>query len=259
MMMNITFFTNRGGVREHNEDAMFLAGNIISCCSMAAPVTAETESADKCFVVIDGMGGYHGGEKAANIVASSFASDADGWNIPVKATQEKIMHILETASREISEAVKINPQYSSMGAALAGIVFCSDGILAFNCGDCRVYVQNGEYLEKLTHDHSFVQELCDRGEITDDEMRTHPRKNVITACVSQNADDIHVFFRTVPLSQKPRRFLVCSDGVWEALPLEALEKYSAKDSMYEAGSFLTSCLLNLQSECRDNVSFLFAG
>lgn len=255
--MNITFFTNKGGVREHNEDAMFLAGSIISCCSMAAPVTVDTESADKCFVVIDGMGGYHGGEKAAHIVASSFASDSEDWNIPAKAAQEKITRILETASRKISEAITINPQYSSMGAALAGIVFCSDGILTFNCGDCRVYVQNGEYLEKLTHDHSFVQELCDRDEITEDEMRTHPRKNVITACVSRNADDIHVFFRTVPLSQKPRRFFVCSDGVWEALPLEAIEKCSAKDSMYDVGSSLASCLLNLQTECRDNVSFFF--
>ena len=256
--MNITFFTNKGGVREHNEDAMFLAGSIISCCSMTAPVMAYTESADRCFVVVDGMGGYHGGEKAANIVASSFAFNAEDWNIPVKAAQEKITRILETASRKISEAVNINPQYSSMGAALAGIVFCSDGIVVFNCGDCRVYVQNGEYLEKLTHDHSFVQELCDRGEITEEEMRTHQRKNVITACVSQNTDDIHIFFRTVPLSQKHRRFLLCSDGVWEALPLEAIEKCCAKDSVYEAGNSLANCLLNLQTECRDNVSFLFA-
>ncbi len=256
--MNITFFTNKGGVREHNEDAVFFAGSVISCCSMASPITVNTESENKCFVVVDGMGGYHGGEKAANIVASSFASDAEGWNIPVESAKEKITRILETASRRISEAVNLNPQYSSMGAALAGIIFCTDGTLAFNCGDCRVYVQNGEYLEKLTHDHSLVQELCDRDEITEEEMRTHHQKNVITACVSRNADDIHVFFRTVPLSQKPRRFLLCSDGVWEALPLEDIEKCSAKDSMYEAGSSLGSCLLNLQTECRDNISFLFA-
>lgn len=255
--MNITFFTNKGGVREHNEDAMFLAGSIISRCSMAVPVVADTESADKCFVVVDGMGGYHGGEKAANIVASSFSSDVGGWNIPIKAAQEKITRILETASHKIFEAVNINPQYNSMGAALAGIVFCSDGILAFNCGDCRVYVQNGEYLEKLTHDHSVVQELCDRDEITEEEMRTHPRKNIITACISQNADDVQVFFRAVHLSQNHRRYLICSDGVWEAFSLEAIEKCSTKDSLYEAGSSLASCLLNLQAECRDNISFIF--
>ena len=256
--MNITFFTNKGGVREHNEDAIFIAGSIISSCSMAAPVTVNTESADKCFVVVDGMGGYHGGERAANIVASSFTSDVEGWNIPVESAKRKITHILETASSRISEAVKVKPQYNSMGAVLAGVIFCSDGVLAFNCGDCRVYVQNGEYLEKLTYDHSFVQELCDKTEITEDEMRTHPRKNIITACVSQNVDDIKIFFRSVPLLEKSRRFIVCSDGVWEALPLETIEKCSVKDSMYEAGSSLASCLLNLQTECRDNISFLFA-
>ena len=88
--MNITFFTKQGGVREHNEDAMFLAGSIISGCSMIAPVTVNTESADKCFVVVDGMGGYHGDEMAANIVASSFTSDAEGWNIPVESVKKKL-------------------------------------------------------------------------------------------------------------------------------------------------------------------------
>ena len=224
---------------------------------MATPVTADIESEYKCFVVVDGMGGYHGGEKAANIVASSFSSDAESWNIPLKAAQEKITHILENASQKISEAVNLNPQYSSMGAALAGIVFCSDGILAFNCGDCRAYVQRGEYLEKLTHDHSIVQELCDRGEITEEEMRTHPRKNVITACISSNIEDISVFFHTVSVTIKPQRFILCSDGVWEAMPLEELEKCSAITSASEAAYSLTHCLLNLETECRDNISFLF--
>ena len=254
--MNITFFTNKGGVREHNEDAMFLAGSIISGCSMIAPVAVNTESADKCFVVVDGMGGYQGGEMAANIVASSFTSDAEGWNIPVESAKRKITRILETASRKISEAVNINPQYSSMGAALAGIVFCSDGILAFNCGDCRVYIQHEEYLEKLTHDHSIVQELYDRGKITkNDEMRTH----IITACVSSNIKDINVFFRTVSITRKPQRFVLCSDGVWEAIPLEGLEKCSTVAQVSEAASSLAQYLINLQAECRDNISFIFVG
>ena len=71
--MKAVFYTNKGPVRKHNEDALFAAGKVFSCRNMSAPEIEVNESY-KCFVVIDGMGGYNGGEVATRMVAESFAN-----------------------------------------------------------------------------------------------------------------------------------------------------------------------------------------
>ncbi|MBQ9565362.1 MAG: protein phosphatase 2C domain-containing protein, partial [Synergistaceae bacterium] len=195
-------YSNKGHVREHNEDAIFAAGNIVSVSSMLNPVELSPETVGGCFVVIDGMGGHEGGEKAALLVTLSFLESAEDWDIPMKEGKDRINQILRDAVRHISDTVAVKPDLFSMGAALAGIALCADGILVFNCGDCRVYRQQGEYLERLSHDHSVVQELCDRGEIDEDAMRTHPVKNKITACVSADPSFLDIYFREIPYAQR---------------------------------------------------------
>lgn len=255
--MKAVFYTNKGFVREHNEDALFVAGNIISGCSMTAPIEIETENADNCFVVIDGMGGYEGGEKAARIVAASFIGNSGSWNIPTSAAKEKINSILNTAVQKIISIVNENPKLSAMGAALAGLTFCNGQILIFNCGDCRVYRQQGQYLERLSHDHSIVQELFDMGEIDEDTMRTHEKKNVITSCVSANASDLNIYFREFPCKEN-ERFLVCSDGVWEAMPIDDIEACLRENALDTANEIVKK-LFTLQEECSDNISFIIIG
>lgn len=254
--MKAVIYSNKGPVRGHNEDAVFAAGNVISGCSMSNPVELNTETPGGCFVAIDGMGGYEGGEKAARLVALSFLEDAESWDLPAKAAKEKITVVLKRATQKIVDDVAKNPALSSMGAALAGIALCSDGVLVFNCGDCRVYRQQGEYLERLSHDHSVVQELCDRGEIEEEAMRTHPLKNKITACVSSDTSFIDIYFREVSQAQGSQRFFICSDGVWEALSLDNLEGFLAGKSSSEAADALSKRLFEVGDACRDNVSFL---
>ena len=257
--MQITAYTNKGFVREHNEDALSFSKNILAGCSMSSPVEFEIESDSKYFAVIDGMGGYEGGEIAAAVVARAFFEDSEDWNIPALQAKEKIKATLVRASHEISSLIKNNPKLASMGAALAGLIFCSDCVLSFNCGDCRTYLQQGEYLEKLSHDHSIVQELYDRGELVDEDlMRTHKRKNIITSCVSDREYNIEIFFREVPYEnlRAGQKFFICSDGVWEALPLEAIEKCHADHSAKEAGDLLAAAFEVKKEDCRDNVSFI---
>ena len=252
--MKAVFYSNKGFVREHNEDALFVAGNIISGCSMTEPVEIDTESPDNCFVVIDGMGGYEGGEQAARIVATSFIENFGSWNISTSAAKGKINSILNNAIQKIANVVNDKPELAAMGAALAGMAFCNDGILIFNCGDCRAYRQQGQYLERLSHDHSVVQELFDKGEIEEDDMRTHVRKNTITACVSAKVDDLNIFFRETSYKGN-ERFLICSDGVWEAMPIDEIEACLCENVLDTANGIVKK-LFNLQGECRDNISFV---
>lgn len=64
-----------------------------------------------------------------------------------------------------------------MGATVAGLVLREKSVLAFNCGDCRAYRFTFGYLEKLTHDHSVVQRLCDEGEITEENAPSCKQKH----------------------------------------------------------------------------------
>lgn len=258
--MRIVMYSNRGPVRDHNEDALFAGGNIVAGCSMAAPLEVEAETSRGCLAVIDGMGGYEGGELAARLVAASLLETADAWRVSAKEGEERIEAILQNAVQRIANAVAGNAGLSSMGAALAGLVFCGEGdgeeTLVFNCGDCRVYRCQTGYLEKLSHDHSVVQDLYDQGELDEEGMRTHPRKNIITACVSANPADLKVSFRALSRGQEGQRFFICSDGVWEALSIDDLEACVANHSASEAADMLAQKLNALGEECRDNVSFL---
>jgi len=98
----------------------------------------------------------------------------------------------------------------TMGATLVGLYF-ADLVKIVHVGDSRVYRMRQGVLEQLTEDHSFVNELYIRGKITKEEMRSHPRRNVITkaigtdATVSPTIQNIEVAFGDL--------FLLCSDGL----------------------------------------------
>lgn len=256
--MRVIAYSNKGPVRKNNEDAIFVAGNIISGCSISFPIEINTEKHNNSFVVIDGMGGYEGGEKAAFIVASSFVEANGNWNIPTSSAKNKINLILNNAVKRIIEAAEDNPELSNMGAALAGVIVCSESILIFNCGDCRIYRQQGGYLEKISHDHSIVQELFDNGEIEEDDMRTNAKKNTITACVSSRISDLNIYFREFSYGQQQTRLFICSDGVWEALPIDELEKCLHESSLETANNIVKK-LFSLQEHCSDNISFIIVG
>jgi protein phosphatase len=249
--MKLAFYTNKGCVRKANEDALFIGGRAIYDENMTAPSIIEINGDREIFCVVDGMGGYIGGATAARITAQSFAAALESDN---KIWLESV---IQNASEQMNDEASRSPGLSQMGAALAGAIIdrSKKSIFAFNLGDCRVYRFQGGFLDKLTHDHSHVQELFDRGEITEEEMRTHPKKNIVTAGIIVNEPSILEFFcRELPFKDSGKYFS-CSDGVWEALPIEDIEESLSKNDMDAACTDLVNKLFS--AECSDNVSFVF--
>jgi len=249
--MRAVFYTNKGCVRKANEDALFIGGVAVCGTDMTAPSHIEIDRDREIFCVIDGMGGYAGGATAARIIAQAFQAGAESDN---EIWLESVLH---NATGMIFEAARSSPVLSNMGATLAGAVTDrgKKSIFVFNQGDCRVYRFRDGLLEKLTHDHSHVQELCDKGEITEEEMRTHPYKNIVTECITADASSASEFScREFPLNDGDR-FFACSDGVWEALPKDEIEKSLSSDDISAACLELQNKLS--EAECRDNVSFVF--
>lgn len=249
--MRAAFYTNRGPVRHANEDALFIAGCAVCGADMTAPSRIEIDARKEFFCVVDGMGGYAGGAEAARITAQAFGALAGSCD----AT--RLMLALQRTAEEMRETARRSPEFGNMGATLAGALIDRDkkSVLTFNVGDCRVYRLRGGFLDKLTHDHSRVQELFDSGEISEEEMRTHPHKNVVTAGIVANDPSSPAFYcRDFPLVEGDQ-FFACSDGVWEALPIDQIERSLSEEDVMAACVDLQKKLF--AAECGDNVSFVF--
>ncbi len=249
--MKIAFATHRGAVRPVNQDALQL-GAWTYTGDRTAPETLEVECLPLLVSVVDGLGGHNGGERAAGILADALALGSSGFGsaLDPEADRQLLRSLLASARNRMNADVRQAPALSGMGAAVAGLLIRERSALAFNCGDCRAYRLSGGEAERLTRDHSVVQQLFEGGEISEDEMRFHPRKNVVTSAVIAGDPEFELFAKPLSRAQSDVFFL-CSDGVWEALSHADLTRLlNAPDAPEKLFDTL------LASGCRDNISFM---
>lgn len=175
-----------GLVRGHNEDS-FLA---------KAPI----------FAVCDGMGGHAAGEVASSIAVETLAEKA-----PIVADDVLLGSAVEAANAAVIQAAADGKGKLGMGSTCTCIVIDGDRMSVAHVGDSRVYLLHAGMLVRLTHDHSYVEELVDAGEITADEARVHPSRSVITRALgSDPAMYADHFTLNVTAGD---RLVVCSDGL----------------------------------------------
>ncbi|MDR1658063.1 MAG: serine/threonine-protein phosphatase [Deltaproteobacteria bacterium] len=244
--MLAAFFTHEGPTRTDNQDAVLLEGTVY--IRTETPQIVEFEDGG-VFAVADGVGGYYGGDIAAQAVLRAFS----GYGIPGEEDPfERVKRLCREASEEMVILAGDDEELVNMSSTLAGVVIDAFNIGVFNCGDCRVYRFIEPYLTKLSHDHSAVQLMFDNGLIEESEMRTHPRKNVIMSGVGLDDGETDIFFRSIPFISPVKLFL-CSDGVWEALPLEKIEEILCQP-IQQAADMLVEAMFKEQAP--DNISFI---
>lgn len=185
-----------GLVRSANEDFI---GNFI------------TKDNLRVFVVCDGMGGHVGGAKASQAAVNSISEYFNGN--PSGIVQVALKEAIEFANIQIYGEAQMNPSLSGMGTTCV-VLAEKDGLLYLaHVGDSRCYIFSDNKLFRLTKDHSYVQTLVDKGEISDAEMETHPRKNELTKALGIS-DSIEVEVVPDPIkAKKGDKFLLCSDGL----------------------------------------------
>jgi PPM family protein phosphatase len=206
--------TDTGVVRRHNEDS-------ILALELAITGNAETLAVG-LFAVADGVGGNQGGEIASNTALRALAA---GVVKTLGATAAKtknngpvhkdVMKILtksaQTANREVLK--KAAALKNDMGTTLAGVLVTGNTAEVINAGDSRVYLHNRQGLEQITKDHSLVASLVEAGEITPEEIYTHPRRNIITRCLGTQPEiETDQFTREI---HEGEALVICSDGLWE--------------------------------------------
>ncbi len=179
--------THRGCVRAANEDAIL------------------ADPAGILWAVADGMGGHEGGAMAADLVVDSLAAIRDD-----AAPAEALEDAIEVANTRVRAAAR-EMGARTMGATVVAL-FIQGGIAHVAwAGDSRAYLMRGRRLRMLTHDHTLVQDMVDRGELARDAAEGHPEAHIITRAVGA-ADEIEVDHSAVPLLAGDR-LLLCSDGL----------------------------------------------
>ncbi len=203
------FRTDTGRQRNANEDALFVR----------API----------FVVADGMGGAQAGE-----VASKAAAEAFDVDLPDEPPERVLRETIAAANRQIHDLARTDPSRAGMGTTItAAIVNAkSEEVGIGHVGDSRAYRLRGGKLERLTRDHSLVEEMRRKGQLTEAQAEDHPQRSIITRALGPEPD-VDVDVQTVPAAPGDV-FLLCSDGLTTMLDDERIARLLSGATSLEA-------------------------
>ncbi|MGV6817166.1 MAG: Stp1/IreP family PP2C-type Ser/Thr phosphatase [Thiotrichales bacterium] len=241
--------TDTGRVREQNEDS----------------IGEEVELG--IVVLADGMGGYHGGEVASAIAVNTILNHLHEELPKIrpgqidKATgycQESLIvqAAIKDANATIVKAAQSQPQYRGMGTTVVLGLFFDNKLTVAHVGDSRMYRYRDGILERLTTDHTLLQELVDKGFYTAEEASESLNKNLVTRALGIEADVVIDIHETG--AKTGDVYLLCSDGLTDMLSDDdiALTIKTYQSDLQELANSLVN-LANVKGG-RDNVSVVLA-
>ncbi len=206
MALRITdqaYATDTGRQRSANEDSVFVR----------APL----------FVIADGMGGAQAGEVASKTSVDSFDRD-----LPEGPPERVLKETIEGANRAIHKLARTDPNLTGMGTTTTAAILDADAeeVAIGHVGDSRAYRLRRGKLERLTRDHSLVEEMRRKGQLTEAQAEDHPQRSIITRALGPEPE-VEVDLQTVP-AQAGDIFLICSDGLTSMLDDEHISRLLAR-------------------------------
>jgi PPM family protein phosphatase len=159
------------------------------------------------FVVADGMGGAQAGEVASRLAVESFQLGVQDASQPELALAD----LARAANTHIHELSHANAEHAGMGTTLTAVYVGEQEVAIAHVGDSRAYCLRDGQLERLTDDHSLVDELIRQGRLTPEEAIEHPQRSVITRALGPEGT-VEVDTRSVR-ARAGDVYLICSDGL----------------------------------------------
>lgn len=220
-MLRMIGGTDKGRVRAVNQDTY----------------TGRVVSEELAYgVVCDGMGGENGGETASSLACAEMERILEGGIRPGmdnRSVHGLLESALVTANAVVHQKAADVPSLVGMGTTAVAAVVLGSEIVLCHAGDSRAYLVTAQEPKRLTVDHTVVQMLINKGEITEEEAATHPGRHYITRAVGAD-ERISADFGSCTLEQD-QVLLLCSDGLYNmidgaeflALAKAALEQNSA--------------------------------
>ena len=199
-MMKIWAMTDVGLVRKDNQDAY--------------GTEFHAPSGHTVCVVCDGMGGAAGGQLASHIAVTTFMEEMRRTLRPdmtPEELKELSAYAVAAANRAVREAAMRSVDCRSMGTTLVSAVSWEGGAVISNVGDSRAYYVTETEIIRVTKDHSLVETMVDHGDITADEARHHPSRNLITRALGRDTNAAcDSFIRPM---ESGSYILLCTDGL----------------------------------------------
>ena len=211
--MEYYYRTDPGKVRDHNEDSVIIVKN---------------SNGEYLMAVADGMGGHKGGEIASSIAISHIGKRFS--EISSIGNKEDAVAWLKDTVREanvlIYKYTSEYPESAGMGTTIVMAVLTEDFLLFGNIGDSSGYIFKNNKLHKITTDHTLVNLLVKSGELTLEEAKEHPRKNVLMRALGANTTvEMDIFEVEMDVDV----IFLCSDGLTNILTDEQISKVLSED------------------------------
>lgn len=188
------------------------------------------------YLVADGMGGHGNGHIASRIVVeevSDFVRGGDPGTVSdVEAATGRLREAVQSAQAKLRSAVRADESLVGMGTTLVGVIVVGEAAVVAHVGDSRAYRLRAGRLERLTRDHSWVDEQVAAGYLSEEQARTHPLKSVVTRALS-GENGVEVDARVLALEEGDR-YLICSDGLSNMLSDGDIHRQLETDGPLEA-------------------------
>jgi len=236
-MLDVAAVTDIGLIRESNEDSYAI------------------DKKTGLFVLADGLGGHSGGEVASKLAVDTITTFFK--RLPKEARESSvtktIRNAVQAAHENIIKESVVNPILAGMGSTLVLALIRERTLYVANVGDSRAYLYHDNNLRLLSYDHSVVSELIKQGEITKDEARRHPQRNLVTQVIGINPFT-DCYQKKLELCGGDI-IMLCSDGLWDMISDKEIEEIIKNE---EEPKNLCSDLINAAKDAggRDNITIV---
>lgn len=227
MRLNYAIASDRGLVRDNNEDSAYAGPHLLA--------------------LADGMGGHAAGEIASQIMINFLRSlDQDPADNDMLAL---LASGADEANAEIAEGIRQAPETEGMGTTLTALMFNGEEFAMCHVGDSRGYLLRDGVLRQVTVDDTYVQSLVEQGKLDPEEVSTHPMRSMILKAYS--GTPVEPTLEIIP-TQPGDRILLCSDGLSDPVTHSTIEQTLGVGTPDQAARRLVE--LALRSGGPDNVT-----
>ncbi len=206
--MKSFYITDSGRVRSHNEDSVTIVKN---------------QTGEHLMIVADGMGGHRAGEVASSMVVTHLGTRFS--NLSTIGTKFDAVNWLNeninTINTNIIKYTEENPEATGMGTTVVLALLTNEFLIFGNIGDSTGYVFKNQKLHQITKPHTLVNLLVEAGELSEEEAKNHPKKNVLMKALGTESKQVLDIFDVDP---DVDAIMLCSDGLTNMLTKEQVEK-----------------------------------
>ena len=218
-----------GNVRTNNEDI-----------GMFYRIADEEITREKGYLLLvaDGMGGHKAGEVASRMAVETISQEYFKQNGNNGNIEKNLSKAFATANKKIFELAAKNKAYQGMGTTCTAFAIVGESVYYAHAGDSRGYFIKKDAILRVTEDHTYVQELVNKGEISSQEADTHPKRNILTNAMGTRPEiriDTGKCEWSFTINDK---LLLCSDGLYDYITETEMQAILNERPIHDAAEYM---------------------